>query len=308
MNIVKRVTVYTTSAGSELVADILYGAGSEGVGIYDSEDFKSMLNSDIIWDYVDESALAYSEVVRVAGFFSPDFNVNIITEALQELKSRSETDLGSLEINCDEADADAWIDIWKSYARPIREGKIVILPEWTDCGFKSEQGDIIIRLDPGMAFGTGEHETTRLCLRLLQDVIKTGDRVLDIGTGSGILAIAAAKLGASEVDACDIDAQAVDACIRNCKVNGVADKVNAAKADLTSAARGKYDVVLGNITADILMRLSNDIGDYTASGASTVVSGIIHSRADDVEQAYTKAGFNLAKTAVLGEWRAYVWK
>ena len=308
MNIVKRVTVYTTSAGSELVADILCAAGSEGVGIYDSEDFKSLIDSDIIWDYVDEGALFDSPVVRVAGFFPTDFDIHIIRAALDELKERSDGDLGILEVNCEDADADAWIDIWKSYARPIREGKIVILPEWTDCGFKGEQDDIIIRLDPGMAFGTGEHETTRLCLKLLQKVIKRGDRVLDIGTGSGILAIAAAKLGAAEVDACDIDAQAVEACRRNCEVNGVSNTVKVAKADLTECACGKYDVVLGNITADILMRLSKDIGEYTSVGASTVVSGIIHSRAGDVERAYCDAGFSLDETAIDGEWRAYIWK
>ena len=183
---VKQITVYTTTEASELVADILFDIGCEGVSIYDSADFATLLSSDVIWDYVDENALKSDPVVRVVGCVDENASLAPLHELLDSLKRNCPFETGSLEISCNIVEADAWADEWKKYYSPQHYGKLTVVPEWID--YKAAPGETVVKMDPGMAFGTGEHESTRICLTLLEKTIKGGESVIDVGCGSGILA------------------------------------------------------------------------------------------------------------------------
>jgi ribosomal protein L11 methyltransferase len=178
---------------------------------------------------------------------------------------------------------DDWADNWKQYYKPIRIGKtLVIVPEWEE--FDAAEDDLIIKMDPGMAFGTGTHETTQLCAELMEEYMPKGCTVLDVGTGSGILAFAASKLGAISVDAYDIDPVAVRVAAENALLNDC-NNINFAQSDLLSSVEGTYEFASANITADIVIRMSKDIRKYLCMDALLVVSGVIDEQRDAVVEA-----------------------
>ena len=184
----REITVFTTTAASELVADILSDLGSEGVGIYDKNDFLQLCKSDVVWDYVDESVLAASEVVRVLGYFpeeSADEVERELGERLDDLKRDCAFETGSLETSRRVVGDEDWNVVWRKFYSPIECGGVAVVPGWID--YTPKEGVKVVKMDPGMAFGTGEHETTRLCLKLMQDGPIVGARTADLGTGSGIL-------------------------------------------------------------------------------------------------------------------------
>lgn len=197
-----------------------------------------------------------------------------------------------------------WADSWKQYYKPVRIGKkLIVVPSWEE--YEENENDIVLRMDPGMAFGTGTHETTRLCSLLMEEYIKEGDRVLDIGTGSGILAIAASKLGAGKVFAYDIDPVAIKVAEENCLFNGCENIV----CGISDLLRGvdteeKYDFVCANIVADILVRLAPDIARYMKDGGLIAVSGIIDSQEERVKDALIKGGLTYMMTAEENDWNA----
>ena len=300
----REITVFTTTAASELVADILSDLGSEGVGIYDKNDFLQLCKSDVVWDYVDESVLAASEVVRVLGYFpeeSADEVERKLGERLDDLKRDCAFETGSLETSRRVVGDEDWNVVWRKFYSPIECGGVAVVPGWID--YTPKEGDKVVKMDPGMAFGTGEHETTRLCLKLMQDGVIVGARTADLGTGSGILAVAASKLGASSVDACDIDEKAVAVAKSNCDINGVTN-VSVKQADLLAELSGQYDLILANITADILIRLAEGVAPYLAPQGRLIVSGIIAARLESVKTAFLNAGFEVARQERDGEWHA----
>lgn len=301
---VKQITIYTTSEASELVADILFDIGCEGVSIYDSADFATLLSSDVIWDYVDENALKRDPVVRVVGCVDENASLAPLHELLDNLKRNCPFETGSLEISCNIVEADAWADEWKKYYSPQHYGKLTVVPEWID--YKAAPGEVVVKMDPGMAFGTGEHESTRICLTLLEKTVKGGESVIDVGCGSGILAAAALKLGAGCADACDIDPIAVKAAGENAARNGV--NVRVVQGSIGECARGKYDIILANITADVLISMSKDFKEHVKGGGALIMSGVINARSSQVEQAVSDAGFTLAEKIVDGEWTGYLWR
>ena len=187
-----------------------------------------------------------------------------------------------------------WADSWKQYYKPIKTGKrIVIVPVWEK--YDAAEGELCVLMDPGMAFGTGTHETTRLCATLLEKHQKAGDRMLDVGCGSGILAICASKLGAESCFACDIDENAVRIAIENTEINGTPN-VKVAVSDLlrqVEKVEGGYDICCANIVADIIIRMAPDIGDYIAPDGIIIVSGIITERAEETIEALSKNGWEL---------------
>lgn len=296
------ITVYTTTDASELVADILAELGSEGVGIYDKNDFLQLCRSDVVWDYVDESVLSASEVVRVCGYFpiaSADEAERALRSGLETLRENCPFEVGSLETSRRTVDGEDWNSVWRKFYRPIECGAVAVVPSWIE--YTPAEGVHTIKMDPGMAFGTGEHETTRICLALMQKKSVEGARVADLGTGSGILAIAAAKLGAASVYACDIDEKAVKTARVNCALNGT-DNVTVETADLLGGLSGRYDLITANITADILIRMSEGIIPFLADGARLIVSGVILSRRDAVADAFAKRGLYVAEEMRDGEW------
>ncbi len=294
-----QVTVITTTEASDLVSCLLMDEGSEGVTIKDSSDIADMLKSGIIWDYIDESLLTHDKRVYVSGFFDEGKNIENIYSELNELKNNCEFDVGSLEVSTSLLHSEDWENVWKQYYKPIEIGKVVIVPKWIK---REKDGLIEVLIDPGMAFGTGNHETTAMCIRLLNGIDLSGKTVCDLGCGSGILGITAVKMGALSCVMSDIDSQAVEAAHSNVELNNVGDKVEVICGDLAEGGR-KYDVVIANITADVLIRLSAMVGDLLNDGGVIILSGIINARAQSVLDAYGQ--FKLKERIRDGEWQAF---
>ena len=292
------IIVNTTSEGTEIIADAFFSIGCVGgVKIIDKKDITDVLNSQILWDYVDEKLLQQSEIAKVSGYVSEE-----------ELKQKKEELINYLnamnypygEINVSIVDDESWYDSWKKYYAPIEIGNYVIVPKWIN--YKNEKNLIKILIDPGMAFGTGEHESTRMCLDLMSNVDFNDKDVIDVGTGSGILGVGAMLSNAKSCYMCDIDSVAVKAAQENALLNNVEDKVVIELADLLTKDDKKADIVLANLTAGILQRLSLDLPNYINKGGILICSGIIHERKQEVIDAFLKQGFTLVESKVLGEW------
>ncbi len=243
-------------------------------------------------DLIDAELLAKDRtVVSVSVFIpmekSPAESEGFIRQRFAELNVPATVEL----IGVNEED---WADSWKQYYKPIKTGKrIVIVPVWEK--YEKAEEELVVLMDPGMAFGTGTHETTRLCASLLEKYQKEGDKMLDVGCGSGILAICAAKLGASECFACDIDPVSVRIANENAEINET-PQVKAEVSDLLRSVpkiSGGYDICCANIVADVIIRMAPDIGEYLADDAYLIVSGIITERAEEVVSALDAAGLKL---------------
>ncbi len=291
----KTITVFTNHNDADLISSAMFDAGAGGVSILDKQDFLDLVKSDVIWDYVDESVLEQSEVVKVSTMYElgdKDFEANLEAN-LEELKKNG-VQFG--EILKGEIDAADYENEWKKYYNPIKTKNITIVPTWIE--YNPGKDEKIMRLDPGMAFGTGSHATTRMCIELM-DV--EGKDVIDVGCGSGILGIAAKICGAKSVYMCDIDAQAVEFATKNAELNNVVATIE--KADLLEGEQ-QADFIFANITADILMRFSKSIGKHLRENGTIVLSGIIDTRLDEVIQCYQSAGYQIVERMAIDDWRA----
>lgn len=300
------LTIDTTSDASELVAEILTELGSNGIGIYDNRDLLGLADSGVVWDYMEEHLIKDDGKAQVKGYFEVDNIQEVLSELdkkLAFLKENCPFDYGTLDISKTLVDDEDWVNNWKQYYKPIQEGRVTIVPEWID--YEAKEGEYIVKIDPGMAFGTGEHESTKMCLMLLQALGVEDKSVIDVGTGSGILALASAKLGAKFVEAYDIDDNAVKSAKENCALNNLQDKIYVANANLLDKTTGKFDIVLANITADVLIMLSNSLGDYLKKDGIVIISGIILKREDDVKKAFEDNGFKVLQRINMGEWVAF---
>ena len=307
------LTVHTTSEASELVADVMWQYTEGGVAVSDARDVAALMRgeSGVYWDYIDESiANSRTEDVLVKCFLAPeraDEAIRAIRAELAARQARGEISFGSLEETRREIDGDDWIDIWKKHFRPIHIGaRVVIVPAWI--AYRPQEGEAVVTLDSNMAFGTGEHETTAMCLEALQTYLRAGDTVIDVGCGSGILGIAAAKLGARRAYLTDIDPIAVESAARNAARCGVEDRVVVAHSDLLADAAIEGDVVLANITAEVLVRLAPDIRRYLKEGGHLILSGVIEDRLPKVQTAFSAVGLTPLQTMRRGEWYALVYK
>ena len=243
-------------------------------------------------DLIDEELLNKDKTrASVSAFVVSDGGVSDSVTYIRERLSRLGID-ASIEL--DGVSEEDWADSWKKYYKPIKTGdRIVIVPVWEE--YDRADGEIVVLMDPGMAFGTGTHETTRLCAKLLEKYTKKGCRMLDVGCGSGILAICASLLGASECFACDIDPVSVKVAKENAQLNGT-DNVVCEISDLLSdvpKVDGGYDVCTANIVADIIIRLAPDIGEYLAPDGVLIVSGIIIERKDETVAALERCGLEV---------------
>ena len=303
-------TISTSSEAQELVADILWQYTSYGVAISDVKDVVELINDrKSTWDYLDDEVLKElnKTVTLVKAYVSLDISDETLVKIENDLAVLKEnckgfTETGSLEIVKRIVDGDDWIEIWKKHYRPIELGKVVVCPAWIERSIRPDQVEVLI--DSNMAFGTGEHETTSMVIELMQDYIESASTVIDVGTGSGILGISAAKLGAKKVFMTDIDYVAVKSATHNCELNGVADKCEVALNNLLDDKNIVGDLVLANITADVLLILSNTVPDSVADGGVMVMSGIIKSRENEVIDRYLSLGFSLEKRICKGEWVA----
>ncbi len=302
--------VLTTTAAADMISEILLELGSGGTMIEDKNDVAANQRPEGRWDILDESIAArMSDDVKVTGYFPMDENFDGIVaelkERLDELRAMEmDFDLGKLEVYWQEFENQDWSESWKKDFQPIRLGKhIVVCPGWAEV--ELEEDDKVIEIDPGMAFGTGTHETTAMCTAMVERYVQPGQRVIDIGTGSGILAIAAAHMGAGEVLATDLDPVAVRVAEENVEINGFADKIQCRCGDLLDVVDVSGDVVIANIIADVICMLAKPVRERIVDNGLFICSGIAIERRDDVIKALNEANYEIIECPVKGEWAAF---
>ena len=299
------VKVKTTHEASELVCDILYGYTDEGVSVDDYEDVLDLEKSGKTWDYVDDGVLVDSGEVTVKAYVkvSEKEKIDAIKDDLSKLKENCPFDVGELSVSLQVVDGDRWREEWKKNFSPIHLGKIVIVPGWID--YQAQEGEIPVVMDSNMAFGTGEHETTSMCVEYLEKLVSGNETVLDVGCGSGILGICASKLGAREVIMTDIDECAIVASNHNMEVNGVKNGTVLLK-NLLDDNTVKGDIIVCNIMAEVLMAFAPYIGGNLKDNGLIILSGILTDRMDKVISSYEENGFTLKDKNIKGEWSALV--
>ncbi len=305
------VTVRTNTAGADMVSELLMRAGAAGTSIEDRFDAVADMEGPAKWDILDPSILErMDEDVLVRGYLPKDAGaaerVASLRAALEALtEEKLGFDAGALTLETGNVREEDWAENWKKYYKPFRVGtRLVVKPVWER--FDAGPQDLIVEIDPGMAFGNGTHETTGLCLSLLEELVKPGDEVLDVGTGSGILAIAAARLGAARALGVDVDPVAVRVAAENIERNGLSGAVCARTGDLLKGIDWKADVIVANIIADVIILLSGAVRTHLKPGGVFLCSGIISDRAADVENALLAAGFGAPRIERKGEWVAMV--
>lgn len=308
MNKFIEITISTTHIGGELISDLLWNYSELGVVINDIEDVIALSRDGRAWDYADESIFSADKTVLVKAYFpieEANQKIALIEKDLSEMKKNSPLDLGTLETIKREIDGDLWREQWKEHFKPIPIGKVVIVPEWID--YKEKESEIKILLDSNMAFGTGEHETTSMCVEMLAKYVKENDTVLDVGCGSGILGISASKLGAKKVIMTDIDECAIIATEHNMKLNNVANGKVMLK-NLLDDTSVKGEVIVCNIMAEVLIAFAPYISQNLLDNGIIILSGILVERLDAVLDAYLSAGFSFIEKKIKGEWSALVLK
>ncbi|MGN0497492.1 MAG: 50S ribosomal protein L11 methyltransferase [Acutalibacteraceae bacterium] len=267
---------------SERAQAVAHMAVPYGIYVEDYSNLESEVLEIANIDLIDEELLKKDRDKAVIHIYvSPEDNPK---EAMMFLSERYNAEGIKHSISTDCCKEEDWLNNWKQYFHPIEVGeKILIRPTWRDD--YEPNGRVVLNLDPGIAFGTGTHETTRLCLEALERYVTADTKILDVGCGSGILAVAALLLGAESAVGVDIDEMAVKTAKENAELNGVGDKIKVIHGNLTDKVSGKYNVVAANIVADAIILLSEDIKSFMSDNAVYIMSGIIDSRADDVRSA-----------------------
>lgn len=308
--------INTTPAGLDRVSMLVEEQGITGLVIEDEGDFKDFLeNNRQYWDYVDDDLLKEKQgLCRITFYVSADeeglASVQKVRTALAELKEKC-TDCGTLEMQMAQMDDADWENNWKQFYKPMEIGeRLIVVPEWEKA---NTAGRVPLILNPGLTFGTGSHATTRLCLTALEKYVHEGQRVLDLGCGSGILSIAALLLGADHAFACDIDEKCVDVAYENAALNGIGkDRYTVRWGDVLSDERlrqemdGPYDVIVANIVADVIMGLAPQVRPFLKEGGLFLTSGIIDDRAEEVAEALRAAGWEILEERHSEGWYSYL--
>ena len=255
------VRVITKSEALEPISGIFYSLDCKGVAIEDPEDILGREQGPLTWDFADINVLEHKgEYAVVKGYFSDEDNieevVTYVKEKVKEIKDMG-FDVGRGEVLVEKTHEEDWANNWKKYYKPSKVGeKIVVKPIWED--YEKKDDELVVELDPGMAFGTGDHETTRMCIQALEKYVEKDSTVFDVGTGSGILAIAAAKLGAKKAVGVDLDPVAVESAKENVSYNNL-DNIEVLYGNLVEVIEGKADIVVANIIAEIICILIDDV-------------------------------------------------
>lgn len=307
------IKIKTTTEAVEAITNILYENGAQGAMIEDPKDFLFQKANEYDWDYVEEDVFNKDdENVYIKTYISEENDVLTFIESIKirisELKNYG-IDVGAGEVNTDVVNEEDWANNWKKYYKPTKIGKkIIIKPEWED--YDEQTGDLVVHMNPGMAFGTGNHETTSMCIENLEKYVKQESVVFDIGCGSGILGIVAAKLGAKNVLGIDIDEMAVKVANENIKKNFVNDKMTAIAGDLTSKIDegAKADIIVANIIADIIIKMSSQVKNILSKDGIFISSGIILAKVDEVIRNLENNGFVILNVIKKGEWACIIAK
>ena len=303
------VSVDTSHEAMDLVSEILQELGAAGVVIEDPALLNEYIRSGL-WDYTDLKESEETEVVRVKAYWALDEELE---GKLQRLAARLDDltahgiDKGAGAVSWKAVADEDWAETWKEFFHTEKIGaRTVIKPTWEE--YEAKAREIVVELDPGAAFGTGQHATTSLCIRALEDLVRPGMTVFDVGTGSGVLAIVAAKLGAKRVEAVDFDPVAVRVARENVRQNGAEGIVHTERSDLLKSVEGKADLIIANIIADIIVRLFGEVKGSLAAGGTMLLSGIIEDRLPDVVEAAALHGFSVEKIEQEKGWAAVIVK
>lgn len=311
------VNIYTTTEGIELICSKLTDIGIKGFSIKDPEDFKEFLeNKNGQWDYIDEDLLGLSECETCITVYIPTNGqgaemLTAVRSMLSETKAAdNERIYGRLEAEMTSIREEDWANNWKQYFKPFKVGeRLVIKPSWEE--YDNTDGRIILEIDPASSFGTGKHHTTRLCLEVLEKYLNKGDKLLDMGCGSGILSIGAMLLGAGSAVAVDIEENAAATAKENAVKNHISPDVYKTyfgniltDEKLADEIDDKYDIIAANIVADVLIAMKESFLRYLRKGGILIVSGIIEERMDEVIGALESVGFRDAEPEVREGWAA----
>ncbi|WP_018131861.1 50S ribosomal protein L11 methyltransferase [Effusibacillus pohliae] len=302
------VTVWTSHEASEAVSELLTRLGAAGVAIEDRNDLDVVRNNPYGNWYEVTDDLVPAEGARVSAYFPELVDVaSLVNKIKQELAAFTGygLDPGRGEVATREVDEEDWANAWKQFFKPVRvTDRLTIKPTWEP--YEAAPGEIIIELDPGMAFGTGTHPTTVLCLRMLEKWLPANARVVDVGTGTAILSIACAKLGAEQVLALDLDPVAVKVARENVAQNHVDDRVAVRANDLLRGIDGPFSLVVANILADIVVRMIPDACRVLEPGGLFIASGIIQEKADWVRGQMEQQGFAVREMLTEQDWTVLV--
>lgn len=310
--------IYTSKSGIEHVLNTLSEIGIDDAVIEDPTDVEELMEKkhSYDWDYVDPSVMEQSKEEPTIIIYMDDSEegkekLNLVKDAIQRLKEGmskgkfgAENSFGRMEVEDKVVRDEDWKDNWKEFFKPSKiTDRIVVKPTWETYEKQSED-ELIIEIDPGMAFGTGTHETTTLCIKLLEKYAEKDDAILDVGCGSGILSIAAALLGMKNIFGVDIDPVAVDVSKENVELNGFSDLINIQYGDLTKGIDYKADVVVANLMADLVMMLSCDVAKHLKGKGIFISSGILVEKKEKVSKSIEENGFKIIEVLEQGDWCA----
>ena len=303
------LSIHTKNEAVEAISNILHEAGASGVVIEDSAEYAKPREDQFGEIYaLSEADFPESGVIIKAYLSESSFLIETVEEikaAITNLTNYN-IDIGENTVSIVEVNEEDWATAWKQYYHPVKiSERFTIVPTWEEYTPVSTD-ELIIELDPGMAFGTGTHPTTVMCLQALEKVVQQGDTVVDIGTGSGVLSIGAALLGAKNVHALDLDEVAVRAARENVELNKVSDTVSVFHGNLLDTVKEPADVVVANILAEIIMSFTDDAFTIVKPGGLYVTSGIIGAKRDDVKAALEASGFVIEEVLTMEDWVAII--
>ncbi len=307
------IVIRTATSGAELCALVLEENGCQGAVIEDRADIALYQRPEGEWDMIEDGiAERMDEDVLVKGYIPADERsgerVAAVRSRLAELAAADlgGMDLGKASVSTSGVEDTDWQTAWRKYYKPFRVGRrLVVKPSWE--GYEEQPDDVVLQIDPGLAFGTGTHETTSLCMELIEEIAQTsapGMDVIDVGCGTGILGMTAALLGASRVLGVDIDPLAVRVAEENIRIAGLQGRMQVRQGDLLKEALGQFDLCVANIIADVIIRLAPALAAHLKGPKHFIASGIIRDREEDVKTALAACGFSVLDVRRAGEWVA----
>ena len=306
MNTWQELTITVSREAEEAVSNILIDLGSQGVAIDDSADYLGEAGpfGEVL------PQVEQLNMVAITAYYPETANLEMIRQEVKERLVQLRDfglEIGETQLTTQQLAEEDWADNWKKYFEPARvTHDLTIVPSWTD--YEATIGEKIIKLDPGMAFGTGTHPTTKMSLFVLEQILRGGETVLDVGTGSGVLSIASSLLGAKDIYAYDLDEVAVRVAQENIELNPDMENIHVASGDLLRGVEIEADVIVANILADILVNLTDDAYRLLKDEGYLIMSGIISEKWNLVRESAEAAGFFLETHMIQDEWNACVFK